>query len=142
MNPERRVRVATPADVPAMHRIRCAVRENPLSDSTRIDEMSYLPFLSDGAGWVAENAAGIIGFAVVDAATKSVWALFVDPKAEGLGAGRALHERMLDWSRQRGLQSLFLTTTAGTRAARFYRQQGWKEAGCTEGGELRFERLL
>ncbi len=142
MNPELRVRVATPADIPAMHRIRRGVRENPLSNTTRIDESSYLPFVTDGAGWVAEDGAHVIGFAAVDAATKSVWALFVNPQAERLGAGRALHERMLDWSRQRGLQSLSLTTTAGTRAARFYRQQGWKEAGCTNDGELRFERLL
>jgi GNAT superfamily N-acetyltransferase len=137
-----RVRSATVADVPAMHRIRRAVRENRLSDTTAIDESTYLPFLAQGGGWVAETSEGVIGFAVVDVQAASVWALFTDPKAEGLGAGRALHERLLEWSRSQGLRSLFLTTSAGTRAERFYRRQGWQDAGCSDDGELRFERLL
>jgi GNAT superfamily N-acetyltransferase len=125
-----------------MHRIRLAVRENALSDSTRIDESSYTPFVNDDAAWVAESGSDIIGFAALDMRNGSVWALFVDPLAEGLGAAKALHDRMLEFARQGGLQSLFLTTTSGTRAERFYRQKGWQEAGCTEAGELRFERLL
>ena len=125
-----------------MHRIRRAVRENRLSDTTRVTENSYLPFLASGGGWVAETDKGVIGFAMIDAQAGSVWALFVDPMAEGLGAGRALLERMLEWSRSQGLRSLSLTTSAGTRAERFYRQQGWQGTGCTDDGELRFERLL
>lgn len=125
-----------------MHRIRLSVRENRLGESTRIDENSYLPFLANGAGWVAEIEENLVGFALVNAAAGSVWALFVDPACEGLGAGTALHERILEWSRSQGLRSLYLTTTAGTRAELFYRHHGWQEAGCTDDGELRFERHL
>ena len=125
-----------------MHAIRLAVRENPLSDSSRINESSYQPFLANGGAWVAETNAGVVGFAIVDAAANTIWALFVDPQAEGLGAGRALHERVLQWSREQGLQLLGLTTSPGTRAERFYRQQGWKDAGTNSKGELRMERRL
>ena len=123
-----------------MHRIRLGVRENVLSDSTRLDESSYTPFVNDSAAWVAESGTDIIGFADLDAGTGNVWALFVDPQSEGLGVGKALHDRMILFARQRGLHSLVLTTTAGTRADRFYRQQGWEEAGCSADGEVRFVR--
>ncbi len=125
-----------------MHRIRLAVRENRLSDRTAIDESSYLPFVTDGTAWVAETGADVIGFAAVDTTSNSVWALFVHPEAEGSGAGKALNDRILECARQRELRSLVLTTSKGTRAERFYRDHGWKDAGTSEDGELRFERLL
>ncbi len=137
-----KVRPATSDDIPAMHNIRISVRENQLSDPTRITEQDYLPYVGLGSAWVAVDDAQILGFAAVDAGTASVWALFVDPRSERLGAGRALHQRMLEWAIQHGIKKLSLTTGAGTRAERFYRRESWIDAGTADAGEVRLERLL
>ena len=136
------VRQALAADIPVMQRIRFSVTENRLDDPTRITEESYLPFLAAGSIWVAETNAGVTGFAIVNAATHNVWAIFVDPSAEGMGHGRALHDRLLQWSGEQGLQWLWLSTMPGTRAEQFYRKLGWTEAGSTDNGEIRFERRV
>jgi hypothetical protein len=46
---------------------------------------------------------------------------------------------MVDWLWSRGLETLWLTTEAGTRAERFYEARGWQRTGVTTSGELRFE---
>ena len=90
------VRPACFADVPDMHRVRNSVRENRLSDAERVSERSYLPYIEAGAAWVVELKETIAAFAVLDSPAKSVWALFVDPDAEGQGIGRALHEAVVE----------------------------------------------
>lgn len=140
MNP--RIRIATPADVGAMHRLRNSVRENRLVADTQVRESSYLPYIAAGSAWVAEGASGLLGFAAVDARQCSIWALFVDPRYEGEGVGRALHGRMLEWARQQGLARLTLSTEAGSRAVDFYRRSGWRQTRVTAGGEVHFERTL
>jgi GNAT superfamily N-acetyltransferase len=136
------IRPALPADVPAMHRIRTKVAENQLADPGRVVEDSYLPYLAAGSAWVAETDAGLAGFAVLDAAKRSVWALFVHPDLEGAGIGGALHDHMLGWAREQGLRQLELTTGPGTRAELFYARRGWTRAGLTANGEQRFEMRL
>jgi GNAT superfamily N-acetyltransferase len=133
------LRAATPADVPQMHRVRLAVRENRLGDGSGISEHSYADFLKADCAWVAEADGAIAGFAIVDPDTSSIWALFVDPRFEGSGIGKALHDRLTDCARALGLDRLFLDTSEGTRAEQFYRRLGWIEIGTTESGELRFE---
>jgi GNAT superfamily N-acetyltransferase len=136
------IRTATAADVHAMHRLRRNVLENRLSERTGIGEASYLPFIRAGSVWLAESLSGIAGFAAVDARAQRVWALFVDPNCEGAGVGRALHDAMLAWCREQGLQRLFLSTEAGSRAVRFYRGAGWTQTGVTADGEVLFEKDL
>ena len=136
------IREALPSDIPAMHRVRLAVRENRLSGMLSIDEGSYRPFLDDhGRGWVAESAGALIGFAIVDLARANVWALFVDPNEEARGVGRALHDRLLLGAAEQGVTRLWLTTMPGTRAERFYEAAGWSRAGIVQ-GEILFERDL
>jgi GNAT superfamily N-acetyltransferase len=125
-----------------MHRVRNSVRENRLSDPHRINERSYLPYVAAGSAWIAETDAALLGFAALDAQSRRVWALFVDPKAEGTGVGRALHRRMLEWARQTGIRDLSLSTENGTRAVEFYKSAGWIESGVTADGELLFELTL
>ncbi|MGI8706349.1 MAG: GNAT family N-acetyltransferase [Sphingomicrobium sp.] len=125
-----------------MHRIRLAVRENRLSDPDQIDEQDYMPFVNAGSAWVAETEQGLVGFVALNAREASVWALFIDPEAEGLGMGRALHDRVLKWASEHRLERVSLTTTPGTRADRFYRRNGWQEVGHTDEDEVRLERLL
>ena len=137
-----RIRTACTADVPAMHHVRLSVRENRLSDGSRITEASYLPYVRDGHAWVAEVAGELLGFAALDLANRDVWALFVKPGAEGMGAGSALHSRMIEAAQEAGIRTLTLRTSAGTRAEKFYRTSGWRHAGLPTDGEQRFELLL
>lgn len=125
-----------------MHRIRLSVRQNRLADPARISEQSYAPFIADGSAWLAEINGAIAGFAIIDVKKRSVWALFVDPAAEGQGIGRGLHDRMVGWARGEGLHRLSLTTAADSRAANFYRASGWSQTGITPDGEIRFERVV
>ena len=79
-----RLREARREDIPAMHRVRTAVRENRLTSS-------------------------------------------------------AITEAMVSWLRSRGLERLWLTTEPGTRAESFYRAAGWRAAGRTRDGQVRYE---
>ena len=133
------IRAAISSDVREMQRIRGSVRENRLSDPRRISDASYVPFIAAGSAWVAETGGRILGFAAIDPSDGSVWALFVDPAAEGAGIGRALHGRMVEWARVQGLPRLTLLTEGGTRAAQFYRRAGWRETGRAEDGQSIFE---
>jgi GNAT superfamily N-acetyltransferase len=137
-----KIRSAAIADVRAMHRLRNRVRENRLSETTMINEASYLPYIAAGSAWVAEASSTVVGFAAIDASARSVWALFVDPDAEGAGIGRALHVRMLDWARRRGIARLSLSTEEGSRAVGFYKRAGWTQTGIVPDGEVFFERTL
>jgi GNAT superfamily N-acetyltransferase len=119
-------RRATVTDIPAMSRIRIAVKENALSNPARITEAMYRDYLDAlGRGWVAEQHGEIIGFSYADRAASSIWALFVDPGREGLGAGKALLRLAVDWLFEIGNPEVRLGTAAHTRADRFYAAQGW-----------------
>ncbi len=119
-------RQAAVADIPAMSRIRLAVKENALSSPARITEAMYRDYLDAlGRGWVAEQDGEIIGFAYADRTDASIWALFVDPGREGIGAGKRLLRLAVDWLFEIGNDEVRLGTAAGTRADRFYALQGW-----------------
>jgi GNAT superfamily N-acetyltransferase len=137
-----RIRSARAADIKAMHALRSRVTENALSDPGRVTEDSYVFYLVQGWAWVAEAETGLAGFAILDVAKASVWALFVAPESEGVGVGRALHARLLEGAAAHGLTRLSLTTAPGTRAERFYTEAGWTRTGTTPTGELSFERNL
>lgn len=125
-----------------MDRVRKAVRQNRLT-STVISEADYIAAIEEhGRGWVVEALGQVVGFAVGDARDGNVWALFVHPSHEGHGYGRLLHDVMVDWLRSRGLERLWLTTEANTRAQRFYEAAGWQHAGRTKDGALRLELRL
>jgi GNAT superfamily N-acetyltransferase len=132
------LRQARRDDIGGMHRVRLAVRENALTSA--ITERDYIPAIeSTGRGWVIHCGGQIVAFAVGNSHTGNIWALFVDPDHEGRGYGRLLHDAMVSWLWSQGLPRLWLTTTAATRAERFYRAAGWCEMDRAEDGEVRFE---
>jgi GNAT superfamily N-acetyltransferase len=134
------LRQAVAADIAGMHRVRMAVKENPLA-STVVTEADYAPAIEKtGRGWVVEIDGQVVAFAVGNKTNGNIWALFVDPAHERKGYGRRLHDEMINWLRGEGLATLWLTTTSGTRAERFYEKAGWRRAGVTEKGGVRFER--
>jgi GNAT superfamily N-acetyltransferase len=133
------LRLAERRDIPAMRRVRLTVRENTLSDPARITEEDYIAAMEVlGRTWVIEAGGEVVAFASGYTAG-SVWALFVDPEHEGRGYGRALHATMIDWLWSQGHSRLWLTTSPGTRAERFYLALGWQPRGGVTNGEVRLE---
>ena len=132
-------RQATESDIPAMHRVRLAVRENRLSDPARITEADYKAALTElGRTWVVEEDGEVVAFAT-GYRSGSIWALFVHPDHEGRGHGHALHSTVVSWLWSLGLTRLWLTTGPDTRAERFYVSRGWRPCGHAASGELRLE---
>jgi GNAT superfamily N-acetyltransferase len=132
------LREARREDIPGMHSVRTSVRENRLT--SRISESDYIPAIEiHGKGWVIEDEGEVVGFAVGDARDGNIWALFVHPDHERRGYGRRLHDAMVSWLWSRGLERLWLTTEANTRAQGFYEAAGWKRAGESAQGAIRFE---
>lgn len=135
------LREARREDVAAMHRVRMSVLENRLV-SRVLSEGDYVQAIEvDGRGWVVECEGAIVAFAVGSSTSGNLWALFVHPAHEAQGHGRRLHDAMVAWLWQRGLERLWLTTEPGTRAQRFYERAGWTCVGRTAEGELRFELM-
>lgn len=132
------LRLATRSDIPALQRLRLAVRENTLSDSSRITEADYIAAQETlGRTWVIEVNGEIAAFAT-GYNTGSIWALFVHPDHEGRGHAKALYSTMVNWLWSQGHERLWLTTEPNTRAERFYIAQGWNPCGIVH-GELRLE---
>jgi GNAT superfamily N-acetyltransferase len=136
-------REATPADIPQLQLVRHSVKENILSDPSRVTDKDCEVYLTQrGKGWVCEVGEGIAGFAIVDLQDHNVWALFLRPEYEGKGIGKQLHRTMLDWYFQQTAETIWLGTGPGTRAETFYQKQGWRRAGTHGKNEVRFEMSL
>ncbi|CAN7258937.1 GNAT family N-acetyltransferase [Massilia sp. LjRoot122] len=135
---EPRLRRACSADIPAMSAIRLSVRENVLSDPSRVTLQMYEDYLEkDGRGWVAEVDGAVAAFCYADRHAASIWALFVSPGFEGRGLGKALLALAVDWLFELGHARVRLGTTPATRADRFYQAQGWTRMP-GQGAEVEF----
>lgn len=131
---ELKFRVAAVGDIPAMSEIRLAVKENALSNPARITRQMYEDYLESlGRGWVCVLDGRVIGFSYAASEDSSIWALFVQPGFEGLGAGKNLLGLAVNWLFERGSELVTLGTSVNTRADRFYQAQGW------ERGEMKDE---
>ena len=130
------IRVGEAADVPALLGLRLAVHENRLSDPNKITHADFAPFLADGSLWVAKRDGVPLGFSALDVTSGVVWALFVDPAAEGQGVGNLLHRRLIEAAAAHSLPTLRLTTGKGTRAEHFYRARGWSISADLADGEV------
>lgn len=132
------LRQAVRDDLPDLLRVRYAVSENRPSriipDSQVIEALERT-----GRGWVIELDGVIAAFAIGDAVTGSVFALFVDPSHQGHGYGRRLHDTVVEWLWSRGLDRIWLNTQADTRAQFFYEKLGWLRLGTAGNGQLRLE---
>jgi GNAT superfamily N-acetyltransferase len=133
------LRQAVASDIPGIQRVRSSVHENRLVSTVITDDMVREAIEVLGRGWIVESQGEIIGFSIGNASNGNVWALFVHPDHERRGHGRRLHDTLLTWLWSQGLDRLWLTTEAGSRAQTFYEAAGWQSTGRTEQGELRYE---
>lgn len=133
------LRQAQRADIPGMHRVRLAVRENRLTSSA-IREEHYVPQIeTTGRGWVVVEGDEVVAFAVGNRDEQNIWALFVDPPHERMGYGRRLHDVMVEWLFAQGVARIWLSTDPGTRAQRFYEAAGWRFGHVLPDGEHYYE---
>ena len=122
--------------------IRFAVQENRLGNPALVTAEDYAWFTEHPGIWVWEEDGQIQGFAAGDPRDGTIWALFVDPRCEGRGIGRARFGAACDTLRRAGHRTAMLTTDPGTRAERFYRAAGWKVVGNSNRDELIFRSVL
>jgi len=133
-------REATIHDIPPIQVVRNAVTENTLSNPALVTDKDCEEYIMKrGKGWICEVDDTIVGFAIADLQDHNVWALFVQPGFDKKGIGRRLHDDMLNWYFQQTTQTIWLSTSPGTRAEAFYRKAGWRETGLYGKGEIKFE---
>ncbi len=137
-------REATADDLPGISIVRLSVTENAMTRAQLAargitNESIASAFLVDLKGWVAESDGRIVGFSMAERAQHTLWALFVMPQVEGCGAGGRLYDLAVTWLRENGARDLWLTTSAGTKAAAFYERRGWIATGTGEHGDVRYE---
>ena len=137
------IRKAALVDRPRISEVRLAVRENRLSQASvaKVDETADWIF-ANAAFWVWEEDGAIQGFAVADPRDGTIFGLFIHPDYEGRGIARALLPRACADLRAAGFAAATLTTGPGTRAERFYRENGWQETGRRDDGEIVFRKIL
>lgn len=127
-------RPATEADLAALWslrtravRIGCAAHYPPevIATWAAAPPPATLPLLvRAGGGIVAEEEGRLLGYAVLDADTGEIDAVFVDPVQHGRGIGQALLQSLETMAREQGLDVLFLS--ASLNAVPFYRQAGFR----------------
>ena len=136
-------REALITDIPQIQIVRNEVKENVLSDPSLVPDKDVEDYITRrGKGWVCETDNRIVGFAIADLQDNNIWALFIQPGYEGKGIGKKLHDDMLNWYFEQSKETVWLSTSPGTRAETFYRKAGWKETGIYGKGELKFEMTV
>ena len=132
-------RHAETSDIKHMQLIRNAVKENVLSDPALVPDEAVEKYINQrGKGWVCLDLGIMAGFCIADLVNDNIWALFVLPGMEGKGIGRKLQTIMLDWYFNHDKSTVWLSTEKDSRAERFYRLTGWKEAGPYGKNEIKF----
>jgi GNAT superfamily N-acetyltransferase len=127
-------------DIQQIQVVRNTVKENTLSNPALVSDADVQEYITKrGKGWVCEIDGTIVGFAIADLVDYNIWALFIHPDAEAKGIGKQLHELMVNWYFSQTDETVWLSTTPGTRAETFYKMQGWQEAGMYGKGEVKFE---
>jgi len=126
-------RPATEADLPELWTLRtravrtgCATHYPPEVIATwcAAPPPASMPLLlRAGGGIVAEQEGRALGYAVLDADSGEVDAVFVDPVLHGRGIGLALLQALEALAREQGIEKLFLS--ASLNAVAFYRRAGF-----------------
>jgi GNAT superfamily N-acetyltransferase len=108
------LRQAMRSDLPGLFRVRHAVSENRPASLTLPDDQVIEALETTGRGWVIELDGVIVAFAIGDALTGSISALFVDPPHRGSGYGRRLHDTVVEWLWSQGHDRVWLNAEPET----------------------------
>ena len=144
------LRSATPDDAETLFEIRCSVVENHQSR----DELAELGITPETVGdmirggdyttTIAEVDSFPIAFSMAQISEAYVFATFVRPSHEGMGAGRLVLDAAEKGLAAHGKFDIWLSTGSDEklRAVGFYRHLGWVDSGFLEDGQIRFEKKL
>lgn len=135
-----KLRQAFTRDIPGIWEVRYSVTENTLTPGRISDEDVRTSIEDTGRGWVIEEDGRIQAFAIGNAKTGNVWALFVRPDAQGRGFGTRLHAAMIEWFHSQTIDKLWLSTGIHTKAREFYDKNGWTCVGPYGLDEVKYER--
>ena len=141
-NSKMNIRRAVQSDVARIMEIRHLVRENRLSDPNVVTADHCAQFIERSEMWVWEDEGIVQAFAAGDIRDGWIWALFVAPGYEGRGIGQALLSVTCETLRTAGYTVAILSTAEGTRAERFYKENGWTVASKNGRGELLLYKQL
>jgi len=136
------IRRAIQGDVARIMEIRHSVRENRLSDPNLVTGKDCAEFIGRSEMWVWEEDGIVQAFAAGDIRDGWIWALFVAPEYEGRGIGKALLSMACETLRNAGYAVAKLSTAAGTRAERFYMENGWTLVNKNGRGEVLLNKPL
>lgn len=148
---ERRVqiRVAGEEDIEELFSIRTSVHQNYQSReelaSIGVTPASVAEMLrKDARAWICEMQGAAAGFAMADAAERTIFGMFVRPEFEGRGIGRMLMSEAERWLFNHGFAEIWLTTGGDTalRANGFYRHLGWTAAETLADGQIRYVKSI
>ncbi len=138
------IRAMRADDMRGTFAVRTSVIENALT-LEQLERMGITPesvaasLGGRARGWVAEMHDRIVAFAIADAGTRLIFALFVAPGYEGRGRGSRLLDLAVRWLQSEGAGAIWLTTAPDTRAAAFYARRGFVVTGREPDGNLRLE---
>ena len=154
------IRRATPADAPAIAAVQARTWRHAFAD---IVDPERMPNVEDQAPrWVAHLEVGgevhvwdqdgrVVGFATAGpdrdhTGVGELYAIYVDPPAQGAGVGSALLAAAEQSLRGAGHREAILWTFEANGLARaFYERHGWKDDGGREehlAPEVRYRRTL
>ncbi|MGG6295946.1 N-acetyltransferase family protein [Leptolyngbya sp. AN02str] len=143
------IRDANSSDIETLFAIRTSVVENHQSREELAD-LGITPtaiaqmLQNDCHAWIAEQGTHAVGFAMANATEHMIFAMFVRPEFEGLGAGRRLMQHAEQWLQAQGAQQIWLLTgnDPSLRAYGFYLHLGWRWVGVEPDGSAKFVRDL
>lgn len=102
------LRQAVRSDLPDLLRVRHAVADGSLSSLAIPDDQILEALETTGRGWVVELDGVIVAFAIGDALTGRIGALFVEPPHRGQGYGRRLYDVVVEWLWSQGHDRVWL----------------------------------
>lgn len=107
------------------HQIQYLQREQALDD------------IRQGGGWICKKNNDCVGYGLgIFIPEPLIGGLFVKPDYHHKGIGSHLLSLVTTWFFEQDTAEISLTTDAGSKAERFYRQRGWQPAGVDEFGQL------
>ena len=138
------IRLMTAPDISEIMRIRMSVRENHMG----VEEMAAIGITpqsieemikANPCAFVAQLNGSILGFAIADIVGAELFALFIEPRFEGMGAGSKLLTTAEEYLFSKH-NIIRLTTAAQTRAELFYRHHGYVECS-RERNDISFNKM-
>ncbi len=116
----RRLRPATRADLPRIYQVRKASIENRLGNPALVTDEEVAWYMEEAIFLVSEDENDVQGFICANHLTGYVWALFVTVEVQRRGHGTALLNAAMSRLREAGHRQVFLSTSKGAKAEKFY----------------------